>query len=112
MSTAGTTFKQKATHKLNRGETGQNSNSLLAHRIQPFERIVSVREATNEEFAEFIWWALQQLYTDEKKMMDAFDEHFDVDWTSRVDRAGALVNLVEINKSREKQRRIRLFVKG
>lgn len=110
MPLTGARYQQKKTYKLNTGEISKDAPVSLTHKIKPFERIVTVREATNEEFAEFIWQMLPQLYTKEKRMMNAFDDLFDLDWTSPVNRAGALINLVNINKSREKSKRIRLFV--
>ena len=110
MPTQGVTYKQKATHKLNRGELGQNANRWLAHKIEVSGYIVSAGEATDKEFARYIWQVLPQLYKDETKMMRAFDEHFDRDWASQMDRASALAALVDINRSRDKGKRIRLFV--
>lgn len=112
MSTLGVTYQQKATHVLNRGKIGQNANRWLAHKIEVAEHIISAGEATDKQFARYVWQVLPQLYIDEKKMMHAFDEHFDRDWASPIDRANALAILVEINRSRGKGKRIRLFVEN
>lgn len=106
----GVRYQQKATHTLNRGEIGQNANRWLTQKIEVTGCVTSAGEATDKQFAIYIWQILLQLYKDEKKMMHAFDEHFDFDWTSQMDRANALAHLVEINRSREKEKRIRLFV--
>lgn len=111
MSTLGKTFQQTTTHVLNQGKLGQNANRWLAQKISVPERIVSAGEATDKEFAIYIWQVLPQLYRDQPtKMMRAFDEYFDCDWVDPMDRAHALAHLVEINRSRDKEKRIKLFV--
>lgn len=108
----GTTYQQKATHALNQGKIGQNVNRWLAQKIDAFGEIVVAGEATDRQFAKYIWQVLPQLYKGQAaKMITAFDTYFDNrDWNDQTERAHALARLVEINRTREKEKRIRLFV--
>ena len=108
----GVRYQQKTTHVLNRGKIGQNTNRWLAQKINVSEQIITAGEATDKQFAIYIWWILPQLYKDQrKKMITAFDAHFDNrDWNDQTERAHALARLVEINRSKDKERRIKLFV--
>ena len=105
-----TPYVHETTHVLNWGELGQRTNRWLAQEINVSGHIVPAGEATDKEFAIYIWSVLPQLYRNETKMIRAFDEHFNRDWSSQMDRANALAHLVEINRSRKKEKRIRLFV--
>lgn len=109
----GVRYQQKTTHILNRGKLGQNTNRWLAHKIEVSGQTVTAGEATDKEFAIYIWTVLPQLYKEQTtKMNRAFDAYFDCDWVDQMERAHALARLVEINRSRGKGNRIRLFIEN
>lgn len=112
MPTPGAKYQQTTTHALNQGKIGQNANRWLAQKIDAFGETVIASEATDQQFAKFIWQVLPLLYQGQQtKMMRSFDEHFDNrDWNDQTERAHALARLVEINRSRGKENRIRLFI--
>ena len=113
MPLIGVKYQQKAPHLLDRGELGKNVNRWLNHKICIAGYIVTAGEATDKQFAIYIWSVLPQLYKGQTtKMNRAFDEHFDRDWTDLIERAHALARLVEINRSRGKGKRIRLFLEN
>jgi hypothetical protein len=104
MPTTGTTYKQKATHKLNRGQAARPryTTADLCRRISVDGRVLSVGEATPQEFDAYIRAFLSQHYKKApKKGEKRYQEIFCLDWTQMEHRVFALIELDELNRIRK-----------
>jgi hypothetical protein len=95
-------YKQKATHRLNRGEVaGPKYNSTVLHRkITVDGQTISVYAATAEEFYCYVYDFLLQHYNAVKLAEEKYVETFDLDWTDWQHRISAIEHLDAINQSR------------
>ncbi len=78
-------------------------NSSLVHRkIRAFGKTVPVYGSTSEEFDEYIYNILNELYTDKTKMERVRDDTFNCDWSVLDYRIDAMKMLAEINRRRKR----------
>jgi len=75
--------------------------SVLDRQIEVDGEIVTVRDATNEQFYYYIYGILEQMYRNAARLEIRYKKTFDKNWSKQHERVNALGDLDTMNRTRK-----------